>query len=302
MAAARIEIPEDVLDSSRMTLGWVSDVHLNFLTASGRGRFFNELSAHEVDAWMVSGDIGEADSVIGYLREFESQLPVPTYFVLGNHDFYRGSIARVSANAAGLSSSSERLVWLTDTGYVELDEGVALVGDDGWSDGRFGNPMNTPVELNDFHLISELTDHTRAELVRCLNQLGDEAAARLRRKLEAAAIRCTSVVVVTHVPPFKCACWHEGEISSPDWLPWFSCQATGAAIAGIAAAHPDTQFLVLCGHTHSGGRYSPRANVAVHTASAEYGRPTVQGVIELDEGARRVLFNRSMQPTKGGAT
>ncbi len=269
-----------------MKLGWVSDVHLNFLDASGRGHFFNVLSAHDADAWIVSGDIGEAHSVIGYLREFETRLAVPTYFVLGNHDFYRGSIAQVSAEVSGMTSSSERLVWLTDSGYLELDEGVALVGDDGWSDGRFGNPMNTPVELNDFHLISELKGHTRAELVRCLNQLGDEAAARLRGKLEAAAIRYASVLVVTHVPPFEGACWHEDEISSPDWLPWFSCQATGAAIAEVAAAHPDTQFLVLCGHTHSGGQYSPGVNVDVRTASAKYGRPAVQGVIELDEGER----------------
>ena len=269
-----------------MTLGWVSDVHLNFLDDLGRERFFDELSALEVDGWIVSGDIGEADSIVSYLREFEDQLPVPTYFVLGNHDFYRGSIAQVSAEVSALAESSERLVWLTNTGVVACGEGIALVGDDGWSDGRLGDPMDTPVELNDFHLISELTDHTRTELVRRLNQLGDESAARLRVKLEDAVARCANVVVVTHPPPFKGACWHDGSVSSPDWLPWFTCDAAGVAIAEIADAHPDTQFLVLCGHTHSGGEYSPSTNVVVHTASAEYGRPVVQAVIGFNKAGR----------------
>ncbi len=224
-----------------MKLGWVSDVHLNFLDDSGRGHFFSDLSAHEVDAWIVAGDIGEADSITGYLRDFERLLSV-----------------------------------------------IALVGDDGWSDGRLGNPMGTPVELNDFHLISELQGHTRTELIRRLNQLGDEAAARLRMKLDDAADRCTNVVVVTHPPPFKGACWHEGRISSPDWLPWFSCEAVGTAITESADAHPNTRFLVLCGHTHGGGLYSPRANVVAHTASAEYGRPGVQAVIEFDKRGRLI--------------
>ena len=265
-----------------MKLGWLSDVHLNFTDDVGRRGFFADLTTHEVDVWLVSGDTGEATSILGYLREFEDEVGAPTYFVLGNHDFYRGSIRQVVADVASLASSSGRLTWLTQSGPELLEEGLAVVGDDGWADARLGDPLGTPVELNDFYLIEELTGHSREVLVRRLNRLGDKAAARLRSKLDRAATRCGYVVVVTHVPPFEGATWHKGEISSADWLPWFSCDAVGRAIVECADRHPETSFLVLCGHTHSPGQCFPRPNVVVHTAAAEYGCPRVQAVIELE--------------------
>ncbi len=265
-----------------MKLGWLSDIHLNFLDDASRGRFLESLSVHPVDAWLLSGDVGEATSIVGYLQELAREIQVPMYFVLGNHDFYRGSIRGVVAEVASMARSSDRLAWLTSADPEPLAANVAVVGDDGWADGRLGDPLGTPVELNDFYLIEELTGHPRAELVQRLNRLGDHAAARLGPKLEDAAERHAHVVVVTHAPPFEGATWHEGEISSPDWLPWFSCDAVGSAILRCAETHSETRFLVLCGHTHSPGQYSPRPNVAVLTARATYGHPVVQAVIELD--------------------
>ena len=274
-----------------MKLGWLSDVHLNFLGASARLRFFEDLSQHEVDGWLLSGDIGEAESIVSYLKEFENFLPVRIYFVLGNHDFYRGSIAKVRADVRLLSSRSEQLVWLTDTDCIEIDNRVGIVGDDGWSDGRLGNATDTPIELNDFYLIEELAGHERSELVQRLNQLGDEAAERLRKKLNDAASRYANLVVVTHPPPFEGATWHQGTTSSPDWLPWFSCAAVGEVIMDSARAYPETHFLVLCGHTHSSGRHTANSNVIVHTAQAEYGQPAPQAAIEFgDDDKLRVIY------------
>lgn len=265
-----------------MRLGWLSDIHLNFLDVLGREQFMETLSARSVDAWLLSGDVGEAPSVVPYLKELERAVSAPVYFVLGNHDFYRGSFRTILSEVHSLAQSSDRLVWLTRDGPQLLAPNLALVGDDGWADGRLGDPLGTPVELNDFHLIEELTGHPRSELVRRLNRLGKESAARLGPKLEEAARECENVVVVTHVPPFEGASWHEGGISSPDWLPWFSCEAVGMAILRAAEGHPDTDFLVLCGHTHSPGQYSPVSNVVVHTAGASYGRPAVQATLEFD--------------------
>jgi predicted phosphohydrolase len=270
---------------SIVKLGWLSDIHLNFVSVEVRRRFFDDLSKQDVDGWLVTGDIGEAGSIHDFLEAFAGLLPVRTFFVLGNHDFYRGSMAQVCADVASLSFANARLTWLTNTGYVELNEDIALVGDDGWADGRLGNALSTPVELNDFVCIRELVGHSRPVLVKHLNRLGEEAAARLGRKLRDAASRYTGVLVLTHVPPFEGACWHEGKTSWPDWLPWFTCAATGDAIMETAHAYPDTRFLVLCGHTHGYGRYAPTPNVLVHTAGAEYGRPEVQGVVELTDGA-----------------
>jgi len=265
-----------------MNIGWLSDIHLNFLDALGRERFIEGLSAKPVDAWLVSGDVGEAPSVVGYLSELAFGVTTPVYFVLGNHDFYGGSLRSVLAQVHSLYRSSDRLFWLTRSGPQFLAPGLSVVGDDGWADGLLGNPFETPVELNDFRLIEELTGLSRSELVKRLNRLGEDSAARLGPKLHEAAAQCEKVVVVTHVPPFEGAAWHEGRTSSPDWLPWFSADAVGRTILEVADRHRDTNFLVLCGHTHSPGQYSPIPNVVVHTAGASYGHPTVQGVIVFD--------------------
>ncbi len=270
-----------------MKLGWLSDIHLNFLTETEIVDFFGDLATLEMDGWLVSGDIGDAFNVTGYLRRASQHLLRPVYFVLGNHDFYHGSIAGVS-DQLNAFDGNPRLVWLSASDPIELGGGLALVGDEGWGDGRLGDPHSTSVELNDFRLIDELTGLSREELIAATNALGDASAARLVPKLELAVSRCSRVLVVTHVPPFAGAAWHEGQPSGPDWLPWFACEATGQVILDCASRHPETEFLVLCGHTHGAGRFAAASNVTVHTAPAEYGAPALTGVVVDDGSALRV--------------
>jgi Icc-related predicted phosphoesterase len=89
------------------------------------------------------------------------------------------------------------------------------------------------------------------------------------------------VIVLTHVPPYREAAWHEGRHSDDDWAPWFTCRAVGEAIDTCARQHPAVNFLVLCGHTHGAGTYAPQGNVVVHSAAADYGAPCVQRVFEV---------------------
>jgi len=262
-------------------LGWLSDIHLNFLDPMGVLSFFSELDGHDVDAWLLCGDIGEADSVIPFLRGFEETLRAPTYFVLGNHDFYRGSLEQVRVDVAAWEARARQLVWLTRSPPQRIGRDVVVVGDDSWADGRLGNALGTPIELSDFFLIEELRDLPRRRLVQKLNELGDESAARLAPKLGEAAELSGDVVVLAHVPPFEGAAWHEDDISSSDWLPWFSCEAVGRVILECAGNHPETSFTVLCGHTHGSGTFEAAPNVSVLTARAEYGCPEVQRVLDF---------------------
>ncbi len=265
-----------------MKLGWLSDIHLNFLETQAAHEFVASVSPIDVDAWALSGDIGEANSVIEFLRLLATLVPATTYFTLGNHDFYGSSLARVRREVGHVVAGSDRLVWLTEAEPQLLDGAVAVVGDEAWADARLGNALGTLVELTDFFAIEELSGLDRRALIRTLNALGDEAAARLAPKLDKAAASCRRVVVVTHVPPFREAAWHQGRPSHDDWLPWFSCHAVGEVLLQCARRNPTVDFLVLCGHTHGSGVCSPEPNVTVHTAAAEYGAPRVQGVFDLD--------------------
>ncbi len=267
-----------------MRIGWLSDIHLDFLDPAAVLAFARELAVRQVDVWLLSGDIGTARTLAGHLRVLDAELAASICFVLGNHDYYGNSLAATTAVARGVVAGSKRLCWLTESGPCLLADSTAVVGDDGWGDARFGNALTTPVRLNDFVLIEDLASLPRADLVRALQRLGDTAANRLAPKLAQAAAACRRVIVVTHVPPFREAAWHEGRPSDPDWVPWFACRAVGEAILDCARHHPEVQFLVLCGHTHGEGVHAAAGNVVVHTAGAEYGSPTVQRIFRIEAG------------------
>ncbi|MGK3982814.1 metallophosphoesterase [Sorangium sp. So ce136] len=263
-----------------LRLAWATDVHLNFLSREDLAHFCSTLAATPSDAVLFTGDIAEAASLRPLLETVARAIERPLYFVLGNHDFYRGSIAAVRAEAAELSAASPWLRWLPSIPPVELGPDTALIGHDGWADARLGDYQRSPVMLNDYVLIEELASLGRARRREALHRLGDEAAAYLRRVLPEALERYRRVIVATHVPPFKEACWHEGQISNDDWLPHFTCKATGEAIREAAEQHPERRIEVLCGHTHGAGVAQILPNLVVRTGGAEYGEPVVQCVIE----------------------
>jgi 3',5'-cyclic-AMP phosphodiesterase len=78
----------------------------------------------------------------------ETGLRVPIYFVLGNQDFYGGSIAAVREAVARKAAASRWLHWLPESGVIPLTANTALVGHDSWADGRLGDFFRSEVMLN----------------------------------------------------------------------------------------------------------------------------------------------------------
>jgi Icc protein len=264
-------------------LAWLTDIHLNFLRPPALEAFFDVLAETGADAFAISGDIGESHDVAVHLRTIADRVERPVYFVLGNHDFYRGSIVEVRGKVRALCSVTPNLHWMPDAGVVPFTDEACLVGHDGWGDGRLGNYRSSDVLLNDFELIGEFGgfDEDPDDRLAKLHALGDEAAAHFRAVLPDALSRFRHVVAVTHVPPFRESCWHEGTISDDNWLPFFACQAVGDALVEAMTAAPDRKMTVLCGHTHGGGEAQILPNLRVLTGGARYGRPAIQDVLEL---------------------
>ena len=262
-------------------VAWVTDPHLNFVDERRIEAFCQTLLVYDPLAVLVSGDIGEADSVATYLRILESRLRRPVCFVLGNHDFYGGSILEIRDEVTQLSRDSSCLKYLTTGLIVPLDDQVAVIGHDGWADGRLGDWHRSTVELNDYHYIAELTDLDRAERQRRLNALGDEVAAFFADLLPRALAAFQRLFLVTHVPPFAEACWYEGHHSDRDWLPHFASRAPGEVLARIMRDHPDRSLTVLCGHTHSPGEARILPNLVVRTGGAIYGSPEIEDLIAI---------------------
>jgi 3',5'-cyclic AMP phosphodiesterase CpdA len=260
-------------------LPWLTDLHLNFVTTHHVDALCRAVRDAKADAVLLGGDIGEAPDLVEQLAGLDDRLGLPLYFVLGNHDYYRGSIAAVRAAVAALGERLPRLCWLPRAGVVALTAETGLVGHDGWADGRLGDYARSKILLNDYLLIEELSGLAKGDRLERLHALGDEAAAHFRGLLPEALERFRRMIVLTHVPPFREACWHQGRISDEDWLPHFACKAVGEVLAAAMASHPDCEMTVLCGHTHSPGEAQILGNLRVLTGGAEYGRPVVQRIV-----------------------
>ena len=263
-------------------IAWLTDIHLNFLLAQQVNDFLRSVAELRADAVLIGGDIGEAQNICDYLQWIEDWIAAPVYFVLGNHDYYYGSIAEVRMRVVRFCAERPRLHFLTYSEVAPLTPGIGLVGHDGWADGRLGDYPRSMVLMNDFKLIAELAGRTKNDRWEALKALGDEAAAHFRRVLPLAFETYEEAVLLTHVPPFREACWHAGRISDDQWLPHFTCHAVGDASLEIMAPRPDKRLTVLCGHTHGQGESRPLPNVHVITGGAEYGQPAIGRVLEFE--------------------
>lgn len=264
-----------------MKIAWITDIHFNFVDEEGIETFCQTIQSAEPAALLVGGDIGEAPTVQTYLQLLENRLQRPIYFVLGNHDFYQSAIAEVRNQAVALTRSSQWLRWLPVIDVVPLSHRTALIGHDGWSDGRLGDFFKSPVRLNDYQFIDELRGLDKDELHHKLNALGDEAAVHLKKALTQALPQFDEVIVLTHVPPFRESCLYEGKPGNDNWLPHFTCKAVGDVLMEMATAFPNCQMTVLCGHSHHAAHTDMLPNLSVKTGAATYGEPQLQTMVSI---------------------
>jgi metallophosphoesterase superfamily enzyme len=132
-----------------MKLLWLTDIHLNFLEENKRMSFYRELIETDSDGVVISGDIAEATSVEPILKEMASTIQKPIYFVLGNHDYYRGSINDLRNKMTSITKDEPFLCWLPASGPQKLNNDVVLLGYDCFADGRYGDYTNSRVVLID---------------------------------------------------------------------------------------------------------------------------------------------------------
>jgi len=230
------------------------------------------------DALVITGDISEGLEVEHHIKEVQKGFEKPVYFVLGNHDYYRSSFAEIDRKMASVPG------WLTKAGVVEIAEGVALVGNEGWYDGEFGYPY-ARFGMADWSLISELKSYiSRDDLLAKIRARATAAVSAACDVLEEAVSKYQLVLFATHVPPFRESAWHEGQISNDTYLPWFSSKRMGDMLMQVAEANPTKRILVLCGHSHSFGTYDAAPNLKVLTGKAIYGAPDLAGILEIQGG------------------
>jgi len=270
-------------------VGWLTDLHLNLLGSEQRQAFYRRLAGISCEAYLLTGDLGEAGGLCELLCEWDDVLRRPLYFVLGNHDFYRGSIETVRHDVAALCRERPRLCYLTQESGRPLTEETFLVGHDGWGDARLGDYEHCESTFHDVARIAELEPFRRPapervdkETLRPLLQAwGDAAAQHLARVLPMALETFPRAIVLTHVPPFREACWYDGKLVNDKRLPLYTCHAVGEVLKHTMQTRPERELLVLCGHTHGRGQAQILPNLTVFSGGADYGRPALQQVLRV---------------------
>lgn len=263
-------------------LAWLTDIHLNFLSAFQMEQFLASITKNNADALLITGDITEAPRLAWHLTQMEAYLSRPIYFVLGNHDFYQSSFADVHHAVRQLTRQSAHLRWMNDAGVVELTPDTALIGHDGWADGRCGDYARSELLLTDYVAIKDFHNLSKTDLLHALNRLGDAAAAHFQEWLPKALARYRRVFLITHVPPFCETCWQHSRYSDDDFRPHFASRIVGEVLRDIMQCHPNHYLTVLSGHTHTRGQAHMLHNLLVLSGRAEYRKPEIQRVFEVD--------------------
>ena len=272
---------------------WLTDIHLNFLKQKELDAFHDhvcqKIDEHNADYIFLTGDIAEAKCFEKHIVDMDSTLAAACriLFVLGNHDYYQGSVKEVRMQAIKMDGP----IYLNYSNVIlhpkEEGEGkVMICGVDGFADARYGNAYKSTILMNDHVLIRELKlagmAGGKTGLLKKMEELADGDAQRLDAILNKKPDYVKDVVILTHIPPFPEVSKYQGKIAGEEFLPYYTSKATGDILMKHAKANPSIQYLVLCGHSHHEAHFQPLPNLNVYCGKATYGSPHVQEmVIEL---------------------
>lgn len=278
-----------------MKVAWATDIHWTHADKYRQLEFLASVADVAPDVLFLTGDIAEGSSVCGTLTGIRASLrdhgglDTQIAFVLGNHDYYGASVSGVrtlveaTTDGERLSYCNTRVMhYLTTDGPMWIGD-VAVVGVDGWGDGRHGDlEKGRHWRLYDWDTINDLKRTDGQAPVEALRRLAAHDAMTLANQLIAVAKRRPErVLVLTHVPPWPGASWHMGKVGDDYALPWFTCRAVAEVLEVFVRAHPNIAVRVLCGHTHSPGHYvhevkltdNMRVKIECFTGHATYQYP-----------------------------
>lgn len=269
-------------------LAWVTDLHFDFLRDEHIKHFSESIAQTGAEAVVVSGDISVTQKLVYHLSLLESVVKRPVYFVLGNHDYYGGSIQAVRDKMKELTNISQYLRYLPVTPYVALSSTTAIVGHDGWYDAQFGNPLTSNFVMNDWSRIHEFVPARgqKNEIITIARGLAHKGVMHVHDAIKAAVKYYSHIVVVTHFPPFKEAHLYKGKVGDDNAQPWYTSKMMGDMLMSAAKAFPNVKFTVLSGHTHGKyqGQHAPNLIVNVggwQPGERDYGNPVIQGIITV---------------------
>lgn len=176
-----------------MKIQIISDLHQEFGVS--------ELSFRNADLVILAGDINLGTKGIEWIKENIPDKPV--IYVLGNHEYYKGTYPNTLRKIVELSKASN--VHVLENNFVEF-EGVRFHGATLWTDfSLFGNPVEYGIicqsKMNDYKLIRRDPSYSKLRTIDTykIHQISKKW---LQNSL-AASGTYKNVVVTHHAPSIK---------------------------------------------------------------------------------------------------
>ncbi len=258
---------------------WGTDIHLDCLgddennDAAVAAWAEQNLATKDADSILLTGDISLGPDVIRHLKIIKERTKKKVFYVLGNHDFWNASISKLRLDITQPELMNDGIVWLGSVDYVPFGESIALIGHDGWYDALNGDFKTSRFIMKDWFNIEEFSSDLR-NIVPTARKLAAEAVFHIEKACtKAIAEGRKRIIMLTHFPPFVEACFYRGKRTETQALPWYSSRLMGEALLALSEKHPETNFTVLCGHTHSAADVTIRPNLRVVVGHSDYGSP-----------------------------
>lgn len=285
-----------------MKIAWATDIHLNFIDDNQLEIFNKVLSQY--DAVFLTGDLSEFPYLKYHLEKMAEEINKPIYFVLGNHDYYYGSVKEMKKEMK--SFKNKNLFYLANKDFIKLNKNTAIVGHDCWYDGKFGDYWNSRLAMSDFLLIEEfykkiniwqlnngyfrecpkekdkvIVTKGKTEILEKMEELSSKGNEHIISSLKKAYNKgFRKIIALTHVPPFLQNSLYNNKPSNDTWAPFFTNKNLGDNLLEFASNYKDCEVIVLCGHSHHRAIYQPLNNLIVKTGDAEYNYPKIEEILE----------------------
>jgi len=264
-------------------LALLSDLHLDRASKEAKSRLWDMLAGIRYDAALITGDISVAAQLQNHLALISRACwPRPVYFMVGNHDYFGASFAKVDRLVSETCNRHHNLIAVGAGEYIHLTEHTAMVAHRGWYDGQGGLGARTLIDTPDRHLIADFRNLSRCAFFAKLKDLGNESARYFRLILPSALRQYGTVLIATHVPPFWQGICHSGGPCDWNRQPYFANISAGNVIASIARKFPQRRVIVHAGHTHSPVNVRLSGNLEIRVAGSQPGFPTLQRVVQID--------------------
>lgn len=274
-----------------MKLAWATDIHLDSVQDLTANMQTLSSQLNEFDSIVITGDISTANTILDHLKILDNFLKKPSYFVLGNHDYYYSDIISTRRKVVELCLGTKFVKYLGGIPFVKLDKRTAMVGHDCWYDALNGDPGGSEIVMNDWLKIKDFQPALQKTnqgimiekgMVSMIAQAINRASTKhILEGINEAIKECSHVVIATHVPPFKESYTKEKykDIATDYVLPWYTSKSTGNMLLSVAKTYPKIKFTVLSGHTHSPFEGSILRNLHVKVGKSQYGTPQIAGCI-----------------------